>query len=371
MIRPTIPALLTQIIRSSSTSRNTKHIRIASRSLTFLTNPLAQQKQLTGTNLTYPSYKMSNQKKDFKIINESSRDHEPGSSSEGEEEQDVPGLFQQNSDSGIVAKRASPETKKCPGALKRLKRSRSDVKINDVNTSTLLPNNKGDSNRSPRSLSPSLSEAGSFCESEVSFCMSSFESRRRKNEPLRIAIEGNIAAGKSTFIKILEKIAENDKNCHWYVQPEPLAKWTSEKNKNGNLLENFYKNPKRWAYTFEAYTFISRMKQALDADRSVVAEMEKLAENNLSDSEALGNSNFSAITFFERSVYSSRMVFAENCYESGDLGMCEWSIYCDWSNYLIKSVKVLGWYTNSIISESALVFQPHKSTIEHRPLLNN
>lgn len=187
-----------------------------------------------------------------------------------------------------------------------------------------------------RSISPSVSEAGSFCESELSFCQSTFESRRRKNEPIRIAIEGNIAAGKSTFISILQKISENDPNCNWYVQPEPLAKWTGEKdNKKGsNLLENFYKNPKRWAYTFEAYTFMTRMKQALDADREVQSEMKNVDVD-------LTNSNFSSITFFERSVYSSRLVFAENCYEAGDLSSIEWSIYCDWSNYLIKKVKQL------------------------------
>lgn len=196
--------------------------------------------------------------------------------------------------------------------------------------------------RSERSVSPSVSENGSFCESEVSFCMSSYESRRRKNAPIRIAIEGNIAAGKSTFIKILEDISMDDPNCNWFIQPEPLEKWTKEKQSSlndsssslktpektsrqaqntslsplqalsqptesqkrtqrrstqggNNLLEKFYKDPQRWAYTFEAYTFMTRMKQALDADRQVKKEF----GNEFSQE----NNNFSAITFFERSVY--------------------------------------------------------------------
>ena len=196
--------------------------------------------------------------------------------------------------------------------------------------------------RSSRSVSPTVSESSSsYAESEVSFCMSTFEARRRKNAPIRIAIEGNIAAGKSTFIRILERISENDPNCHWFVQPEPLEKWTKSKenggNKGGNILDKFYKDPKRWAYTFEAYTFMSRMKQAIDAEKQVTEEMENreiVVEND-------NNTNFSAITFFERSVYSARMIFAENCYESGVLSPTEWSLYLDWTNYLIKKVKQL------------------------------
>merc|ERR1711881_452582 len=77
-----------------------------------------------------------------------------------------------------------------------------------------------------RSTSPCTSEQSSreseSC-SEISYQLSSFESRRNDNKPLRIAIEGNIAAGKSTFIKILQDLADEQPDYHWYVQPEPLA----------------------------------------------------------------------------------------------------------------------------------------------------
>merc|ERR1712226_626319 len=135
-----------------------------------------------------------------------------------------------------------------------------------------------------------------------------------------------------------------------------------------NLLEKFYKDPKRWAYTFEMYTFMTRMKQAFDADKEVMKDIKQVQSENQEKSEKEEtlkrkhvntssasttlqhaqqsdpknfNENFSSITFFERSVYSSRLVFAENSYESGVLSDIEWGVYCDWSNYLIKKVKAL------------------------------
>lgn len=183
----------------------------------------------------------------------------------------------------------------------------------------------------PSSPTPSNS---SSC-SEISNCLSDFESRRARLAPLRVAIEGNIAAGKSTFLNIIQELVNDGGQQDWYIQPEPLSKWTKadevSKNGGGNLLDAFYKDPKRWAYTFEAYTFITRMQQANDAQRQIQADAD------LHESP----SSSPPITFFERSVYSSRLVFAENSFESGYLDTTEWALYCDWSSFLLKTVKQL------------------------------
>lgn len=186
-----------------------------------------------------------------------------------------------------------------------------------------------------RQSSPTPSECSSSV-SELSYALSDFESRRVKGRPLRVAIEGNIAAGKSTFLNILYDLVEKhqtDENLKWYVQPEPLAKWTKSNDEKGgkNLLDSFYKEPNRWAYTFEAYTFVTRMQQAIDAEK--IVQLDQLHEN--------ADSTAPVITFFERSVYSSRLVFAENSFESAYLDTTEWALYCDWSSYLLKTVKQL------------------------------
>ncbi len=48
------------------------------------------------------------------------------------------------------------------------------------------------------------------------------------------------------------------------VVPEPVDKWQDTDGTgqgNSNILEAFYKNPERYAYTFQNYVFLTRMMQ--------------------------------------------------------------------------------------------------------------
>lgn len=49
------------------------------------------------------------------------------------------------------------------------------------------------------------------------------------------------------------------------VVPEPVDKWQNIQASNGgepaNLLEAFYKEPSRFAYTFQNYVFVTRLMQ--------------------------------------------------------------------------------------------------------------
>ena len=51
----------------------------------------------------------------------------------------------------------------------------------------------------------------------------------------------------------------------WQVVPEPVEKWQNIHDASGgepsNLLEAFYKNPERYAYTFQNYVFVTRLMQ--------------------------------------------------------------------------------------------------------------
>ena len=43
--------------------------------------------------------------------------------------------------------------------------------------------------------------------------------------------------------------------------PEPIDKWQNVDGKGANMLDEFYTNPKRFAYTFQNYVFVTRVMQ--------------------------------------------------------------------------------------------------------------
>ena len=120
-------------------------------------------------------------------------------------------------------------------------------------------------------------------------------------------VEGNIGAGKSTFLRILQKRLAVD------VVFEPLEKWQAVKG-GQNLLDLFYKDTERWSYTFQSYAFVTR-----------VLEQRKNEQQN-----------FSGVQILERSVYSDRYCFAKNCFELGKMSTMEWQLYKEWFSWLVE-----------------------------------
>jgi hypothetical protein len=114
----------------------------------------------------------------------------------------------------------------------------------------------------------------------------------------RIALEGNIAAGKSTLLRLLED------EVGYLVVPEPISKWQSvspsgSKSCGGNLLELFYTDPKRWGFTFQMYAFLSRTMAQLNPVESY------LNNSDVRHSRKAIAENATSVIFFERSVLRS------------------------------------------------------------------
>jgi len=59
---------------------------------------------------------------------------------------------------------------------------------------------------------------------------------------MKLAIEGNIGAGKSTIMKKF-----HTRNADYPVKLEPIEDWTKEE----NLLQKLYESPKEYAFIFE------------------------------------------------------------------------------------------------------------------------
>lgn len=120
-------------------------------------------------------------------------------------------------------------------------------------------------------------------------------------------IEGNIGAGKSTFLRILKE------NLNIQAVFEPHEKWQQVGGEN--LLEKFYTDTPRWAYTFQTYAFVTR-----------IVEQEQQAKRNEFGVQVL-----------ERSVYSDRYCFAKNCFELGNMSSLEWKLYQEWFSWLVDT----------------------------------
>lgn len=122
----------------------------------------------------------------------------------------------------------------------------------------------------------------------------------------KIALEGNIAAGKSTLLRLLED------EVGYIVVPEPISKWqcvtsSGSKSCGGNLLELFYSDPKRWGLTFQMYAFLSRSMAQLNPVDSY------LKDHDIHHSRKAVLDNASSVVFFERSVYRLSLYSSFTC----------------------------------------------------------
>lgn len=131
------------------------------------------------------------------------------------------------------------------------------------------------------------------------------ESSERK----MFVLEGNGGAGKSTLLRILGESLSVD------IILEPVEKWRSVED-SGNLLELFFKDPRRWATTFQSYVLVSRLQTILAHQKAHATEMPQI---------------------LERSVYCDCYCFAKNCYESGYMTEIEWQVYREWFSLLIEN----------------------------------
>lgn len=131
----------------------------------------------------------------------------------------------------------------------------------------------------------------------------------KMNKRRYFIVEGNIGAGKSTFIKMLVRY------LNIQVVLEPHEQWQNIGEKGDNLLDLFYRDPKRWAYSFQTYAFGSRI-MAYHANTSM---------------------HVYSVQVLERSVFSDRYCFAYNCYELGYMNELEWQLYQTWFGWMIDS----------------------------------
>ena len=157
------------------------------------------------------------------------------------------------------------------------------------------------------------------------------------NDRIIVVVDGVIGAGKTTTIKEIEKrfdkINKDNRDNENYKQVkvkaiyEPVELW-----KSIGALEYFYKDISRNAYSFQTFTYITRIASVID----------EIYDNPDAD-----------IYILERSIWTDRYIFMELLKDSiTDLEMAMYYQWCDMWAYILP-MRVDKWVLlNTSLDES-------------------
>tara|TARA_A100001015_G_scaffold319402_1_gene442170 strand:+ start:918 stop:1574 length:657 start_codon:yes stop_codon:yes gene_type:complete len=133
-------------------------------------------------------------------------------------------------------------------------------------------------------------------------------------------IEGNIGAGKTTFIHSLVSYFETQ-NIEVHILEEPVSIWQSIKDENNtDILSHFYKDQKKWAFSFQMMAYISRLT---------------LLKNTIKNYP-------NSVIITERSVFSDKHVFAKLLYDNNMINEIDYQIYNKWFDCFLDDIPILG-----------------------------
>ena len=128
--------------------------------------------------------------------------------------------------------------------------------------------------------------------------------------PIIIAIEGNIAAGKSTLVEKLKCQYSQDSRISFL--DEPLMEWEKVKDRYGvSMLQKYYSNPSKYSFAFQMMALGSR----LDILKKRLKSLDPSVPH---------------IIITERSVFTDRDVFAKMLFDQKMFEDVEFAIYNKW-----------------------------------------
>nr|XP_010910778.1 uncharacterized protein LOC105036736 [Elaeis guineensis] len=157
---------------------------------------------------------------------------------------------------------------------------------------------------------------------------------------LTFCVEGNISVGKTTF---LQRIANETIELRDLVEivPEPISRWQDVGPDHFNVLDAFYAEPQRYAYTFQNYVFVTRVMQ---------------------ERESAGG--IKPLRLMERSVFSDRMVFVRAVHEANWMNEMEISIYDSWFDPVVSCLP-------GLIPDGFIYLRASPDTCYKRMMLRN
>jgi deoxyadenosine/deoxycytidine kinase len=143
-----------------------------------------------------------------------------------------------------------------------------------------------------------------------------------KKQPIIISIEGNIGSGKSTVLNYLKDFYKNKSNIgNVCFLDEPIELWNTIKDSNGvTILEKFYSNIEKYAFSFQIMAYISRLsifRKAIKQNHDVI------------------------IT--ERSIFTDCNIFAQMLYDDKKIEEVEYLIYKKWFEEFLDELPTINY----------------------------
>jgi len=143
------------------------------------------------------------------------------------------------------------------------------------------------------------------------------------SKPYIISIEGNIGTGKSTFLENLEILINKtnpDMSKSILFLKEPVGVWEKFKDEKGQtILEKFYKDQHRYAFTFQVMAYITRLSLL---------------------KRAIKENPQCKIIIIERSLIADKNIFMQMLYDDGQVEKMEYDIYIQWYSEFIDEYRV-------------------------------
>ncbi|CAM6046380.1 unnamed protein product [Sphagnum compactum] len=132
---------------------------------------------------------------------------------------------------------------------------------------------------------------------------------------LTFCVEGNISPHFCRKLQVKPLSFRTWLRIGAQIVPEPVAKWQDVGKEHHNILESFYSEPERYAYTFQNYVFVTRLIQECESANGV-----------------------KPLHLMECSVFSDRVVFVWAVHEAKWMSEMEISIYDSWFNPVVSEL---------------------------------
>lgn len=138
--------------------------------------------------------------------------------------------------------------------------------------------------------------------------------RAPRTRPIIISVEAAIGTGKSTLLRLLQnRLGGGDK---WVMVQEPVEQWQKIGGCH-NLLEAYYANQERFAFSFQTNCVLSRIRGLQDVLRNV--------------------SQATEVIVLERCWASDRNTFGEMLRRSKKISELEWALYSEWFDFAVEN----------------------------------